>query len=264
MTETRTIAGCPVFIDGNGPQTLVMIHGWPDTHRIWSNQVAFFRDRYRCVTFSLPGFNEADEGHSLDQIIGSIAAVVDGVSPDAPVILMIHDWGCVFGYEYLRRHPQRVSRLVAIDIGDSNSRAFQRQLPITAKLMVLTYQSILAASWHIGGRIGDGITRGLAKALDGKAHPEHVHAGMNYPYAMRWTRALGGLDALGEVEPSCPFFYAWGRKKPFLFHSRRWQERVAATPGNHTQEFNCGHWVMVDAAASFNPAVAAWLEAGRD
>ena len=92
MTETRTIAGCPVFIDGQGPQTLVMIHGWPDTHRIWSHQVAFFRERYRCVTFSLPGFDSMDEGHSLDQIIGSIAAVVDGVSPDAPVILMIHDW----------------------------------------------------------------------------------------------------------------------------------------------------------------------------
>ena len=34
-----------------------MIHGWPDTYRLWDAQVAFFKDRYRCVRFTLPGFD---------------------------------------------------------------------------------------------------------------------------------------------------------------------------------------------------------------
>ena len=39
-----------------------MIHGWPDTHRLWDRQVAALQDRYRCVRFALPGFDASRTG----------------------------------------------------------------------------------------------------------------------------------------------------------------------------------------------------------
>jgi len=50
------IDGVDVHVAGEGGQSIVMIHGWPDTYRLWDAQAAFFRDRYRCVRFTLPGF----------------------------------------------------------------------------------------------------------------------------------------------------------------------------------------------------------------
>lgn len=37
-----------------------MIHGWPDTHEIWQQQVDFFKNDFTCVTFTLPGFEKGD------------------------------------------------------------------------------------------------------------------------------------------------------------------------------------------------------------
>ena len=64
-----------------------------------------------------------------------------------------------------------------------------------------------------------------------------------------------------QIEPECPFFYAYGRKKPFMFHSRQWTSRLASRPGNEVRGFDCAHWVMQDCADEFNAAVAAWLSA---
>ena len=36
-----------------------MVHGWPDTYRLWDGQVEALKDRYRCVRFTLPGFDAA-------------------------------------------------------------------------------------------------------------------------------------------------------------------------------------------------------------
>ena len=43
-------------IEGQGEQTIVFIHGWPDTIEVWDRQVESLRDKYRCVRFPLPLF----------------------------------------------------------------------------------------------------------------------------------------------------------------------------------------------------------------
>jgi pimeloyl-ACP methyl ester carboxylesterase len=263
MACEQIIAGVPVYVQGDGPQTILMLHGWPDTHRLWDRQVAFFSQHHRCVTMTLPGFGEPGQprGYSLDHVISVIEQVVGAISPNQKVTLLLHDWGCPFGYQFAMLNPERVARIVAIDVGDANSLALRRSLSPLAKGMIFTYQITLALAWTIGGAIGNGITRGVAKALQAKADLRHVHAGMNYPYAMRWLNALGGLDALRQVEPECPFFYAYARQKPFMFHSPQWVQRLAGRKGNVVQGFDSGHWVMVDCAEEFNAAVAAWLSA---
>lgn len=263
MAHEQMIAGVPVFIEGEGPDTILMLHGWPDTHRLWDRQVAFFSPRHRCVTMTLPGFDKLapQGGYPLAHVVAVIEKVVDTVSPGQKITLMLHDWGCAFGYQYAMLHPERVARIVAIDIGDVNSPAFQKSLSLVAKGLVMAYQLTLAMAWTIGGAIGNGITRGMARALQAKADPRDVHVGMNYPYAMRWLKAFGGLATLRPIEPVCPVFYAYGRKKPFMFHSRSWLTWLSSRAGNEVRAFNSGHWVMVDCADEFNAAVATWLSA---
>lgn len=264
MTPQMHVDGIPLYIAGDGPETIIMIHGWPDTYRIWADQAVHFSARYRCVRFTLPGFDgSTGEGFTLAQVTEKIRRIAEAVSPDKPVILMIHDWGCIFGYQFAMQYPERVSRIVAIDIGDANSPEFERELSLPAKGMVAGYQLTLALAWKTGDFVGSRITRAVAWAMRGKAESRHIHASMNYPYAMRWLKALDGFDALRPVEPACPLFYAYGRKKPFQFHTKGWLERMRMRPGNRVQGFDCPHWVMVDCAGEFNAAVEDWLE-GRD
>ena len=109
MSAELIVAGVPVYINGSGEDTIVMIHGWPDTHRIWGKQVEFFSKNYRCVTFTLPAFGDVSpkKGYSLDEVVETIYQVIQAVSPDKKIILMIHDWGCIYGYNFAMLCPER-------------------------------------------------------------------------------------------------------------------------------------------------------------
>lgn len=255
---TLTVDGTCVRIEGHGPQVLLMVHGWPDTAALWDPQVAHFRDRYRCARFTLPGFDVGAPRRApdLDGMVAHLAAIVDAVSPGAPVILLLHDWGAVYGYQYALRHAARVARVVALDIGDTRSGEFLRGLPWQAKLGILFYQGWLAAAYKLPAALGDGMTRWMAGKLRAPADPSMIGASMNYPYVAQFT---GGFEAALRVTPAWPLLFAYGTRKPFMFHARAWAERVAAEPGHRVLPLKAGHWVMRDQPDELHRAIDDWL-----
>ena len=92
-----TVQDIEVFIDGTGPNTVVMIHGWPDTHRLWDATVETLKGQHRCVRFTLPGFDPQQPARAtaLTDMTALFGAIVQAVSPDQPVTLLLHDWGCI-------------------------------------------------------------------------------------------------------------------------------------------------------------------------
>lgn len=208
------IDGVHVHVEGTGDSTIVMVHGWPDTWRLWEPQVAAFRDRYRCVRFSLPGFEPGSprKAHSLAELVALLHDIVDAVSPDRPVILLLHDWGCLYGTQFYAAHPDRVSRVVMVDVGDPTTLA--RAWGPRELVLVAGYQCVLAAAWAVGGRPGDALTRTMARALGCPADPALIHAGMDYPYFIQWTATHGSYRRLRRFEPTCPVYFAYGRRKP--------------------------------------------------
>ena len=250
-----------VIVEGAGERAIVMIHGWPDTHRLWDAQVAALSGRYRCVRFTLPGFEPgaAKRAYSLDEIVETLREIVMRACPGERVTLLLHDWGCLFGYQLAQRHPQLVERVVAVDVGDAGSQRNVAELSRKAKLMVLSYQLWLAVAWWIGGAIGDRMARGMARALRCPVAPHAIHARMGYPYAVRWLGLAGGLRGLKAFHPQTPMLFIYGERKPFLFHSRAWAERVAARPGSRVLGLPTGHWVMIGRQREFNDALLGWL-----
>lgn len=269
MTQTLDVQGLTVTIEGSGP-VVVLLHGWPDTPAVWNGTVAALCDGYRCVRFALPGYDlaQAPRPVSVDQMCGLIAAVVDAVSPDEPVSLVLHDWGCFFGYEYAARHPQRVARVVGTDIGDTNSGAYLSSLRFKEKLMIAGYQLWLATAWKLGGvlpGLANRMTRYMARVNHCRAAPEHIGWQMNYPYAMQWFGAFGGLRGVARVDkvfgPQIPTLFCFGKRKPFMFHSARWLAVVGTTPGSRVQGFDAGHWLMLQKPVEYHAAVRGWLDA---
>ena len=263
--EKSLVQGTEVCSEGDGPQTVVCIHGWPDTHHLWDDTVAALKSQHRCVRFTLPGFEGPPQGSalSLEELTARLLAIVDAVSPGKPVTLLLHDWGCVFGYELAARHPERVARIVAVDIGDARSPEFLKSLSATHMLMLVAYQVWLAKCWLVGRfvstRLANSMTRWMARMMRCPASPDSIHWHMNYPYAMTWFGLGGGLRRLKNYKPHCPMLYLYGQCKPFMFHSPQWLERLNAAPASQTQKFQAGHWVMLDKPQEFVGAVQGWL-----
>lgn len=256
-----SVDGIEILFEGDHPHTVVMVHGWPDSHRLWDATAGALKDRYCCVRFTLPGFDvEAPaRATSLNDMCEWLLTVIDQVSPGLPVTLMLHDWGCVFGYEFAARHPDRVSHIVAVDIGDHNSGALRQALTVKQRWQVFGYQIWLALAWKLGGRPGTRMTHVMARALGCRTDPARIGWQMNYPYAMQWFGSAGGLEHAAQVQPACPVLFIYGTRKPFMFHSPQWLADLSARPGCAVQAFPTGHWVMLQQPQAFNRCVLEWL-----
>ena len=251
------VAGVDVLVEGRG-SPVVMIHGWPDTCRLWDPQVELLRERYRCVRFTLPGFAEA-RTPSLDELVETIRRVVAAACPGERVTLLLHDWGCVFGYQFALRHPTLVARVIGVDVGDAGSRGHRTELGVRGQFLVLGYQLWLAAAWRIGGGLGDRMARYAAHVLRCPVEPGRVHAHMGYVYAMRWFGLAGGLRGARLFHPQVPMLYIYGERKPFMFHSTAWTKALEAMPGSRVVGLPTGHWVMIGRRREFNEALVSWL-----
>jgi cis-3-alkyl-4-acyloxetan-2-one decarboxylase len=268
MQRRLNVQGLDVTLDGEGP-VVVMLHGWPDSPALWDDTVAGLRDGYCCVRFALPGFDLSQPPRpvSVDEMCALVGAVVDTVSPTEPVTLLLHDWGCFFGYEYAARHTHRVARVVGVDIGDTNSGAYLKSLKFKEKCLIAGYQLWLAMAWKLGGLwpgLANRMTRFMAHIMGCRTAPEHIGWQMNYPYAMQWFGSLGGLRGVARVAqvlgPQLPTLFFFGKRKPFMFHSLRWLVALGTTQGCGVQGVDAGHWLMRQKPALFNASVRTWLD----
>jgi len=254
------VQGTDVWLQGQGDEVILMLHGWPDTRALWDGTVAALQDRATCARFTLPGFESGPEVTRLDDMCELLQKIVLRISPDRPVTLMLHDWGCMFGYQFALRYPQLVARVVAVDVGDHNSGALLRSWGAKAKLAVMGYQLWLAMAWKIGGNLGTRMTRAMARWLRCPTAGDHITHRMNYPYAMQWFGTAGGLKHAAPIDLPMPLLYVYGERKPFMFHSAKWLAKVAAKPGSAVLGLPCGHWVMVSRHEAFVASVRAWLD----
>lgn len=94
-----------VYEQGNPDgETVVLLHGWPDSHRMWGNVAALLAERFRVVTVDNRGHGRSTNPKSyrdfaLEALAGDYRAVIDTVSPDKPVHVLAHDWGSVAMWE---------------------------------------------------------------------------------------------------------------------------------------------------------------------
>ena len=271
MQTSLEINDLTVLVEGTGP-TLVFLHGWPDGPALWDLAVAALSGRYRCVRITLPGFDlgKAPRALSIDAMCDVLAEVVDTVSPTEPVTLVLHDWGCFFGYEYAARHRDRVEAVVGVDIGDTNSGAYLSQLTVKEKFLIAGYQLWLAAAWKLGPiwpGMASRLTRFMAQKIGCRSPSDRIAWQMNYPYAMQWFGSFGGLRGVARVGKflgdEVPTLFIYGKRKPFMFHSKPWLAKLAQKPGCAVHGLETGHWVMRQQPDAFNAAVSDWLESRR-
>lgn len=112
FTHRRTVPRGDVDLvvhEGGDPDgdVIVMVHGWPDTHRMWRG-VAALLPGFRVVAYDTRGQGDSvtgstDEAFTLDVLANDLVAVIDAVSPGRPVHVVGHDWGSIQAWEAVCR-----------------------------------------------------------------------------------------------------------------------------------------------------------------
>ena len=98
-----------VYEEGNpeGP-TVVLVHGFPDSHVLWDGVVPQLADRFRIVRYDNRGVGQSSvpkpvSAYTMARFADDFAAVTGELSPGRPVHVLAHGWGSVGVWEYLKR-----------------------------------------------------------------------------------------------------------------------------------------------------------------
>lgn len=157
---------------------VVLVHGYPDAAAVWAPVAEQLAERYFVVAYDVRGAGrstapQGTDAYALPHLVEDLAAVVDAVSPNAPVHLVGHDWGALQGWEavvsarlrgriasystaapaldhvglwFRRRLQQPTARKLAEFVGQTlgSSYMFAFQLPL---LPELTWKLGLGRQW---------------------------------------------------------------------------------------------------------------------
>jgi sigma-B regulation protein RsbQ len=105
-------------VRGNGPKTIVFVHGWTCDESSWVNQVPFFEKNYRVITLDLPGHGKSGSPTKGPLTMDLFARSIEAVRVEAnaqKIVLVGHSMGTPVIRQYARLYPANVAGLVPVD-----------------------------------------------------------------------------------------------------------------------------------------------------
>ena len=102
---------------GGGDRTIVLVHGWKGSHRLWDKAVYRLAQEFRVVAFDNRGMGESDKprcAYDFAELSGDLGFVLRELDLD-DVTLVGWSMGCSISLEYLRRDGARVARQVLVN-----------------------------------------------------------------------------------------------------------------------------------------------------
>ena len=101
---------------------IVFQHGNPTSSYLWRNIMPQLADLGRCIAVDLIGMGGSDKlpdsgpmRYSLAEHARHLDAAWDALGVDGDTVLVIHDWGSALGFDWARRHPERVQGIAYME-----------------------------------------------------------------------------------------------------------------------------------------------------
>lgn len=254
---------------GEGDRPVLMLHGWPDTARLWRNQIPSLVDSgFRVIAPDLRGFGRsakpgAVESYRISESVADMAAILDDADVES-VDLVGHDWGALVAWAFALRHPDRVRSLTALSVGHPSSFDSAGLAQLQASWYRLLFQ------FDVAEELLSGNDWAFFRRLTG-GHPETHEwiANLSRPggltSSLAWYRANSHprrLLAPRRPLPDCqaPTLGVWS-DRDFALTERQMAEsekHVAAEWEYHRIE-GASHWIPLDAPDQLNSLLVEWL-----
>ena len=120
VTSTRHVQSNGIQINvataGQGP-TLLLLHGWPHTWRVWEPVLPALAATHRVVAMDLRGLGASDtpsEGYDLHTLASDAVGVLDTMDVERAAVVGI-DLGVPVAWMAAMRHPSRITRLAVME-----------------------------------------------------------------------------------------------------------------------------------------------------
>jgi len=109
-----------VYVNKQGHgETILFLHGVPDTSEVWADTIAHFSAEYQCIAPDLPGFGRTKVArnfeYSLENLAHFVERLLSSLNVEGGVNLVIHDIGGIVGLAFALTYPDKVKSLTIMD-----------------------------------------------------------------------------------------------------------------------------------------------------
>jgi non-heme chloroperoxidase len=177
---------------GEGDQTVVLVHGWKGSHRLWDPAIHRLAERFRVIAFDNRGMGESDKPSGRYDI-GVLAEDLDFVLTEfeaSDVTLVGWSMGCSIGLEYLGNGGDRAARLALMN-GPVKVRSSEDFPFGMENEQVDGYLEGLAAGWP---------DTELAFAREAQRDPDSAYTDFYYQVAMQMPLEMAMRLVRAQVE----------------------------------------------------------------
>lgn len=245
-----------VDLHGEGP-TIVLLHGWPDTARLWDDVVGdLVAAGYRVAVPDLRGCGRSDKpaelaSYQMHHLVSDVTGLIEALGGQ-PVVLVGHDWGAALAWVGTALHPELVTALVAVSVGHPTAlRSAGLEQQLKSWYMLLFHfegvgESFLRQNDH------EAIRRWLKHPRASEVIDELERDGQMAAH-LRWYRAnvppdafLVGAPALPAIE--VPVLGVWSSRDLALTEVQMTNSASYCARGfTYVRLDGVGHWIPLEA-----------------
>jgi pimeloyl-ACP methyl ester carboxylesterase len=260
--------GIEVSVTGEG-QPVVLLHGFPDSGRLWRNQVPkLAAEGFKVIVPDQRGYGGSDkpdgiEPYSIPYLVGDVIAILDHLGVDKAHVVG-HDWGAAVAWGLGSLVSDRVDHLVAMSVGNpmSFSSAGFEQLEKSWYMLLFVAEGI-AEDWL--SRDGWANFRAWARHPDADAViAELEHTGSLTP-GLSWYRANLSMrrfvDPPLELPPvPVPTMGMWSSGDIALTEQQMTGSAAFVTgPWRYERLDGPGHWMQLEAPDQVSDLLLSFL-----
>jgi haloacetate dehalogenase len=288
FSEVRqTIGDSEIYarVGGEGPPLLVL-HGYPQTHACWHKVAPALATRFRLVVPDLPGYGRsrgpaAAEGHlphSKRAMARTFVTLMQGLGADRFAVVS-HDRGARVGYRLALDHPDRIERLVTLDVvttldawtdmtmenavGRFHWPFLARPAPFPERMIgadPVYFLDYLLSQWTATKDLSAFDARALADYRAAFSNPDVVHATCeDYRAGATCDPEIDRADREAGRRIACPMQALWGASRKHGFVNkpleswRPWCTHVVGEP------IVSGHFLPEEAPSDTLAAIVPFL-----
>lgn len=176
------------------------------------------------------------------------------------VNLVVHDWGSYFGMLYENLHPDRVSKIVSLDVGLLKKPSPRDLFVLVLYQLWFAYSFLLseAVSHSLGSLVFYSfflLVPGFLRITTDKPARRNIDVSFCYLHFKFWmsvgrklvTPAKSWKPALplSPRVPACPMLFMYGTKKNVMLHDTVFLDEVNKA-GGRVIAVSGGHWLALD------------------
>ena len=108
-------------VEGEGP-LVIMVHGFPESWYSWRHQIGPVADAgFTACAVDVRGYGGSDkpqpvEAYAMERIVGDLIGLRKALSPDAPAVLVGHDWGAPIVWNSALTHPEHFRAVAGMSV----------------------------------------------------------------------------------------------------------------------------------------------------